>query len=883
MGFDLENFGIGLLAGWGSAYAVYRARGPIRRVIGIVGQGASSAQNSATQSSDVRYINDLTAYAERAHLGGQWVNLSRVLIEPRFIPAPVLPTPNDDETLMDIFRVIPQVHEHPFLYAPYNIDTLSINELATGSRHLALLGLPGSGRTTALLTIALHSLGRVKFTTLADKVQQKLDADEAAMSEKERAVRVRERILMEQRAKERFASEQGITFDEETNEELKSGLPLFNRLMPVYARLEDILSATAEFEGEVDPAEPLVRAVQALLGRVAASTVPRSLYRRLNRGEVLLLIDDFDDLPAGDQAHARAWLNAFLAQYESNFVIVAGPALGHGALTQIGLTPVFLRPWSDMDIEHAADLWADAWPEVSRRRARHRPDEEALTRAKANTRALTPFELVHKFWASFGGQVDQPGIGGWVQVGIKRLLPADALHDTVMKVLGPLGALQLDEGYLSSARMQARHIAGDSEPVTEDDEAAAGASQKAAKEEDTSAQGRLLKRLARSGLLVERRGGRCVFRHRLYAAYAASQTLHEESTAGILSRLHQGSWREAVAFAAAHMPFDDIVQQRLEAAPDLLYQQLTELARWVAHAPPDASWRGEVLRRLGTLVTNPRGYDFVRERAASALIETRDKDIALVFRRAVRSANPRIRALGCLGLGAACAVEGARDLIPLLQDQDPDVQLAAGMALGAVGSEDGISAMVEAFTMGSEPLRQAMAEAFAALPEEGYPILYDAINHDDMLIRRAAIFGLRRIRATWALIAIYRAFLEDEQWYVRSAAQQAFSDIQYGREPQTYPLPTPDRIPWLREWATERGETMPAGDGALNMLLRALQEGDVQVRAVAARTLGLLNQAHSAKALYQGLRDRQEDVRAEAHRALGALQIAIGKPLPLPA
>ena len=75
-----------------------------------------------------------------------------------------------------------------------------------------------------------------------------------------------------------------------------------------------------------------------------------------------------------------------------------------------------------------------------------------------------------------------------------------------------------------------------------------------------------------------------------------------------------------------------------------------------------------------------------------------------------------------------------------------------------------------------------MAEAFADMPEEGYPTLYDAVTEEDFMLRRAAIFGLRRTRTTWALVAIYRAFLEDEQWYVRSAAQQAFQEMYKAQE-----------------------------------------------------------------------------------------------------
>ncbi|MBE2267306.1 MAG: HEAT repeat domain-containing protein, partial [Anaerolinea sp.] len=147
--------------------------------------------------------------------------------------------------------------------------------------------------------------------------------------------------------------------------------------------------------------------------------------------------------------------------------------------------------------------------------------------------------------------------------------------------------------------------------------------------------------------------------------------------------------------------------------------------------------------------------------------------------------------------------------------------------------------------------------------------------------RRAAIFGLRRIRTTWALISIYRAFLEDEQWYVRSAAQEAFQEIQYGTVTNpTAPYPAPQAITWLQEWAAQRGEQIPTPEGAIQMLLRALQEGEVGVRVLAATALGQLGLVNNIKALYNALRDGREEVRAAAHHALADMQMRLGEKLP---
>jgi HEAT repeat protein len=902
MGFDIENFGLGLLAGWGSAYAVYRARGAIKRVVGTVRGSAVTAQNSATRSADSRYVNDVIRMCETGGVFGKTVPLSAVAVEPRFIPAPALPQPPAEDAIYDVFRVIPLTHEYPYLYAPYPLETLSIEELALGHRHLALLGRPGSGRSTALRLIALHSLSGVKFRPPEDRVQRRIDSDEAALSEKERAVKIKERITIEQRAKERLASEKGLVFNAQADEELKKVVPLFNRLMPVYVHAADLF-APGDDTGEVDPAEPIVRAVQANVGRITASTIPRNLYRRLSKGEVLLLVDGFDELPDALAGRAAGWLNAFLGQYASNFVIVAGAIDAHTPLTGAGLVSVYMRPWNDVDVTTAATRWADAWAAGGGRgrRGGQRPAEDAVRRAATHARGLSPLEVTAKIVANYAETAETPGFEGWLRTSITRLAPAGMAGPNLFTKLAPLAALQLDDGWITAARVDASAAEGlgvnTAAPETEEStdalrEAAEGGKAKGrgrAKgagegEEPETAQSRLLAALEKTGLLWRYREGRYVFRHRQFAEYLGSLCLKTGGAEFARARQGQAAWRSAFAYLALHSDVSARVAEALASPPDLLYSALFAMARWVAYAPADVPWRGDLLRDLGNLLSAPNMYPAVRERAAAALLETRDRSSAmLIFRRAVRNINPGIRTLGCLGLGAIGDPEGIRDLAPLLNDQVAEVQLAAGMGLGAVGTNEALEAMVAAFTQGAEPLRQAVAEALSLLPVEGYPILFDAVQDDDIMLRRASIFGLRRVRTTWALIAIYRAFLEDDQWYVRSAAQQAFEELQYGRaEPLTLPYPTPDTLSWLKAWAAERGENVPPGEGAQLALLRALQEGEPPVRALAALTLGRLGLLNAVKPLYASLRDRQDEVRAAAHQALGVLQTSIGQPLPAP-
>lgn len=898
MGFDAQNFGIGMLAGWASAYAVYRYRHVVSSVVDSARARVVTVRSNAALSADSRYSTDLINRCETTHLAGQFVRLTEVLVEPRFLRAPEPVAPAETDVVPDSFDVVPRIHDLPYLHAPYNLPTIAVDELADGPRALALLGLPGSGRTTALQTIALYSLNRVRFSAPTDVVQRMIEEEEARLTEKERLKRAQERLRIEAQAREKLAQERGVNF-QSRDEAAKQSVPLFYRLMPVYIHL-----AFFEFEqfahGEVDPAEPLVSAVQASVGAITRKTIPGNLYDRLEHGQVLLLLDGLDDLPPNKQTAALVWLEAFMNRYGDNFVIAAGPAQGFGGLVGLGLTPIYLRPWQDVDVQQATEKWAKVFARLGGRRmlGARKVEPERVQEAREGARALTPLEVVMKTWHTYlHGETG--GLEDWYIHVISRHLPNKIAMDKAQKDLSRLAELQINEGYITRARMVALGIADDEAetPAPNPDDALreelAGGQKRASatmrKVASTTAktvsspQAKFLAALTRSGLLVRCGRERYRFRHHGLASYLASLTLHDAAFNLLYERASQPHWRTAVACAALHMNIDKLLEARLNTAPDVLHWALNDLADWLKYAPQDALWRGHALRQITTQLSAPNQYPLVRERAAAALVAARDPSALFILRKAARSADPSIRSLACLTLGATGNVDGTADLKALAQDRVVSVRMAAGMALGVLATEDSMETLVNSFHKEEEIVRKALAETFAALPDAGHPILYEAVRGDDMLTRRAAIAGIRRIRASWAFAAIYRAFLLDTEWYVRSAAEDAFIALNADERHdvlQSYP-PLQD-VPWLVDWARRRGEILPTEENALDLLLLALRDSEPQVRELAAGTLGQLGALSTIGALYQTLTDNQERVRARSFDALGNLQLLMGRPLPSP-
>ncbi len=891
--FDPLSFLGGFLVGTLLAWLIYRLRHWIAGVRRQAAERAESARQFATRTADARYQLDILNYCRRYHIAGDRLDLAEIAIEPRFIPGVKPYDATGEQSLRDVFRVVPMIPEFPACYAPFNIHTLGISDLGAGERHLTLLGRQGSGRSTALAAIALWAMGRITFAhhQAEDVVQEAIDREEAQLSEKERLALRQQQAEMQARALEqirRAQEETGAATDIEAAQQRFIDL---HRLMPILVHLNDIVVDPQAHGSKIDPAEPLVRAIQHNVRRLTALTVPRYVYNRLNSGQALVLIDGLDDLPEEQRPQKLAWLRRFLETYPHCFVIVAGPATGFHPLAQLGLTPLFLRPWTDRDAQTYAQKWAAAWPRFagSRRKPAPAPDEREIEAASTETRGLSPLDLTMRILATYSSGETPPDRWSWYEAFVaqrfrmKAIADSEELADEALYAVAEIAVENLAAGAIPLERISG--LAGQLLRRVE------GEGPKAKETFMLNVDEFVTTLTAKSGLMVERIGRRYDFRHPLLSAFLASATLLDpEKERTLVEVVADPAWEYAIPFAITHAPVDMVnraVVKQLSQQPDLLLNNLFSLAHWLPDAPLNAPWRGEVFKRFAAALIAPAQFPVIRERALAALATTRDKNILFILRQALRSTDPHVRTLGCIGLGVLGEGEAIKDLRPMLEDEALEVQLAAGLALGAIGSERAIQVMEEGLLYGEqESLRQAVAEALAAIPGEGHQILYTGMHSEDMMVRRAAVFGLARLDTTWALTELYRALLEDDQWYVRSAAEQAFAKAQTGVKEVAQAHPPIETVEWVVDWAREHGlvsaesEDGLTQDNALRALVRMLESGEQPYRIAAARTLAILGYVQSARLLYRSLGDSSEQVRGAAYAALADLQERIGEPLP---
>jgi HEAT repeat protein len=631
---------------------------------------------------------------------------------------------------------------------------------------------------------------------------------------------------------------------------------------PVLCHLGDV-DLSPERLGEcADPATPLIEAASKRMTGVGARIAPGVLGTDLADGCALVLLDGLDELPPAQRRLSLAWVRALIDVYPDNKYVIAGPVRGYTDLLDLRFAPVFIRPWGQRQFDELAERWAAIWQQGAR--SRRGPTElspEVVHQARLGNRARTPLDVTLKIWSLYSGQETEPGRLGWYEAYVARSIPVPEARQALVQMAAQL-------------MQESEHLGLPEDQVHAHVDAvlAPGASRLKMDVAD------LLFHLTHKTRLLVERAGRLNFAHPTIGGFFAAQTLAEAEEIELPSPSIIAE--QAIAFLAPSYDMHSLIHRQIAAQPDVLQTPLSMAAGWAADAPLKAMWRNDLFNQLAQVLLGPDQFPLVRERALAALIASRDPNVVFVFRQGLKSPDGRVRALSALGLGALSETEAVGELAAGLKDPDQNAQIASVLALGAIGSEAAWEYLVQTLVNGSEPLRRAVAEVMATDPDRGHPLLHEAIGEEDIMTRRAAVYGLTRVGQDWAVALLEEREVQDDEWYVRAAASQALERFRGPSDGGPRPAPAPHEVVWLITWAEERGQNVPEGPDGIQVLIQALQEGNQDTRIAAAQVLGAMASREGIQPLYAALLDRSPEVRDTAYRALGRISEAFGCPLP---
>jgi HEAT repeats/NACHT domain len=834
--FDLDrnSFLIGFVLGVLFWWFVGVLRPMLRRAAAILSVQLDQARAGASRGLDVRLANDILQRVQRMHVASALFSLDEIRIEPSVLAPPQFHTNHGEElALPDITGVaIPYTPDVSEIAGIYQAKSFSLAEALSGGANIILTGKSGSGRSFAL----------------ADLASQIARRDPAAGD--------------------------------------------LNNLATIYLHAMD-------FNPEASPDQtPIKTIVEAVVQHTSLRTgrqLPRYLENAFAIGRVLILLDGMDDLPPGPFDTYVEFIRRLFSDYPSIRMVVAASTSYIGDLPTLGLVPLqisawdepqrttFIRQWSRLWTRYInSEVWSDDETGGTQGTNPIHTDVDPLFvegMLENDQTTYYPVELTLHVWAAFAG--DMLGSD-----------PADSINAHIRRTLrdisgGVDAAEQLAANMLSqqTAALRRNEVDGGSTDLGAESGEGELTDELILTTDDSSEKilvRRVLSRLISSGLIRTWNNGQITFQHSRIFGYMAASGLARIGGAEVI--LSEPKWETNVMtleYLARMVDVTPLATRFLELRPDPLRIEFFRLADAMRGVPKGQSWRTNILRKLAQIIQSNNSPFLLRIRAVNALATCGDPDVPRLFRHLLDSGESLTRQLAALGAGYVRDTEAIPTLSQRLYDSGPGVQKAACLALVNIGSDEGLEQVAAALLNGDDELRRAAAEAFANNPEEGYPLLKDGAALDDLLVRRAVVFGLARVQEPWSLELLEHMQMEDEQWVVRAAATQAVEE-----RTRPYPsIPKPDQalheLPWLIAFASERGMGVTTGKPAQDMLKLALKEGSMDEKIAA---LHYLQQALDNEAIDQAYSlffNDDLEIQVAAYQALWALA-AGGFDLPAP-
>jgi len=828
-GFSLDqlSFWLGFLAGILFWWYLNRARPILSQTWQSLRLRLQKGRAGLITSVESRHRNDTLRFIQQLHLASPLFSLDEILVVPCLLAPPIPTQPGVDELPTDITNLtIPYLPDWPELASQFTARTLSFAEALSEGANLIMIGQPGSGKTVALAHLACQvARGDPSLGELAER-------------------------------------------------------------LPFFIHISDLLPEGA-FDGQL-----IERLSAGLAPYASAMTLPRlpNLIRQsFETGHALLLLDGLDEAPPALLAEGVSFLASVLEQYPATRIVAAASTDNFSGLPGLGLIPLALAAWSEAQRRQFLNQWGALWKLYITNSDKSNADQIPPSLLNAwllgEDASFTPLELTLITWAAYAGDALAPGPAQAIEAYLHRMT---AGLPTARPALESLALQMIITLRQTLTPKEARTWSGEIDSPL-------GSSPEEENAPIETAQKPLLgKRVARKlpgilpdllerGLLVERPNTRLSIIHPAITAYLAASAL---STVGNGTNLQiQPTWigkSLTLAYLSALGDVAQLASANLERFDDPLLRDQLYTGRWLRMAPKDASWRTLTMRFLANIIQRKDLPLAQRTQALMALLAAGDPGIGTLLRHWLSSTEAGLRCLAALGSGYLRDVQAIPPLNKLLNDSSPAVTRATCLALVAIGDKLAIESLATAMLHGEESLRLSASEALALHPTGGHPVLKNGSQAEDLLVRRAAVYGLGKIRQPWARQLLEKMAIEDEQWVVRSAATHALEEIGV---PLKY-IPRPHQelsdTPWLIAFGSQRGIGVSPGEPALELLLTSLKEGDEEQKLAAIEYLRLHGDERALPILYQILSVGQGDLREVAFTTLWHMAAA-GISLPSPA
>lgn len=786
-----------------------------------------AAQTRKTSTVEENHRRITLRRAQGMHIAAQLFALDEIVQEPLLLVPPQVVEPGTPPKFEDVItQTLPYLPAWSEIAAAYQPQTFTLPHALAGNSNIVIIGQPGSGKTVALAHLA----------SLAANRSEKLGA--------------------------------------------------LQDFIPFLVHVADLNLPVKDAKHVLDP---LVESASENAPVLDLGRIPNFIQNTFKHGKALLLVDGYDEITPQEQQVVSEYLKLVLQTHPETRIITTGAPEYLDGLIPLGFVPLALCVWPERQnqkfIEHWGQLWSDTVAlDIVSETAPEQVDPLLLNSwLSAGNLNLSPLELTLKVWGAYAGDSLGPHVLDAISTHIRRIAPANtplaALETLAMQAMlsaEPVFDPRKARGWVKSFEVvdEAQEDESAESPVNEAAEPSeAGEETKPKKgkkvEKVSTPSSSLLGKMAASGLLISYRNNKMRFVHPVFAGYLAGHALTTYNAEE--SILNQPDWIGkylAMRYFAAHGDAGKLVQSLLEFSRLPMHRPLFAAARFLRDAPRNASWRSKMFGTLAAILQTEGIPLSLRGQAMAAFVYSNDPSAATLFRQFATSMSFELVHLSVLGLGAIRDAKAVKVLENAMQAPSLSVRRAACMALVAVGTNEALETVAQTLLHGDEDIRRAAGEALANDPHEGHAMLKDGITINDILLRRATVYGLGRIHEDWAVEMLQRAQIEDDQWVVRNAATEVLDAKANTQALAPTKLKPPHESPWLLEFAAKNGMGISPGVPATDILLLALKSEDPDARIASLPYLKFTPSEGVIAQIYDAMYKDDPELREYAYHTL---------------
>ncbi len=791
--FDFLSFIIGLLSGVALLFAWQKTRPTWQKQWQRIVRGWYDATVRLRTGAEQRYLNETIQYIEAYHLGRQHVALQHIFTAPRFL-AP--------QPVSDIDQMLPASAQLNYIWPDMAahvstppVPEMSLTQMLRNGKRVVVAGEPGVGKTTLLAYVTYLCAS-------------------AAPAEP------------------------------------------FDFLLPVVPAFVHLSELELGNE-ETDPFVPLIQALQQRGSALGRSGINNLLRQKVKAGQLLLLLDGWDELVGVEETAVFQWLQRLFTSYPGLRALIAACLTGFGPLLQLGFTWTTILPWRLSELESFAALWSKAFSNNP-----FSPDRFWLPGRGAQDTTL-------RFWLVAQGKLPaatyQPQrrydlytqyLTQYVNEGAEQVLP---------RLLEPfwrrLAYTLLAERKLALTANELSALAAETLMEKEG-------------EVDLNKVKALLKTTAQSVLFVQNSSGSLRFLNLMWRDLLAAGHLVQHGLAYVAeNHVRDEAWAGVLRFYVAQTDAEVLVKKSLQSqVSSPMRDSLFQVASWLREVKEPGEWQQQVLILLGQLTRQRTFAKVLRLRAAVALAQTRQSGTMTFVQQLLERSDAFMRQAGVVALSHIGLTEPQR-VIEMLQkflsDGDGGVRETAVSALSWLGLPTAEKSLLSALLEGDDQMRRVAAIGLASNGKAGQEILREAAEDEDVRVRRAATHGLVTINEKWAETLLTQMERKDREWVVRSAATEALEQMRIRQKTSLWEPLQPQNIKWLTAYALAEGRTVPEGKAALPFLVQVLSQArQSAVRVAAAMTLGQLLDKDAIAALETAVQDQESAVQDAAFATL---------------